>query len=539
MIPTGETIADVILAACRQHSDRIAFSCMGRYLNYAQLEKQSATFAAYLQNCTDLKSGDRIAIQLPNILQYPIVALGALRAGLVIVNTNPLYSTAELEHQLNDAGARAIVVLANTAANAARIIKNTPIEKVIVTQIGDLHNFPKRQLINFLVKYVKKMVPDYRFAQQISFRKALALGRKSLSAKGLKTESLSGKDTLAVLQYTGGTTGRAKGAMLSHSNLVANMYQFEERLEGEGPEAGDVMVAPLPLYHIYAFTIHMMYAVHKGMHNVLITNPRDIPAFVNAIKPYRISVFVGLNTLYNALCANKEFAKLDFSGLKISSSGGMALSSKTFRRWLDLTGCKILEGYGLTETSPLVSCNCSANFQEGTIGKPVLETQVKVIDEAGNEMAVGEAGELCVKGPQVMVGYWQQSEETRNVLDADGWLRTGDLAIIQPDGFIRIVDRIKDLIIVAGFNVYPAEVEDFICQHPDIKEAAVIGIKRGDGSEKVKLFAVSSNPELSRKDIIEYCEGGLAPYKIPRLVEFRDSLPKSNLGKILRRELRN
>ncbi|MDT8399105.1 MAG: AMP-binding protein [Pseudomonadales bacterium] len=545
MLNTGERLDQVILKACRQYRDKIAYTCMDAHLSYRQLEGYSAHFCAYLQQHTDLRPGERIAIQLPNLLQYPVVLLGALRAGLVVVNTNPVYSPRELEHQLADSGARALVVLANTAASAAQILSRTPVKYVIVTELADLHPPLKRLLINFVARYVKKLVPAFRFSESISFRKSLALGRSALKKHPDMLEqpvALSASDPvaeLAVLQYTGGTTGVAKGAMLTHANLVANLYQVKSHLAEECPGPGEVMVAPLPLYHIYAFTMNIAYTLHQGIHNILIPDPRDIPAFVKAIKPYRIAGFVGLNTLYNALSMNSEFSRLDFSALKISSSGGMALSTKTYRRWLDLTGCRIIEGYGLTETSPLVACNSEAAFQEGSIGRPVPQTQVKVVDEAGHELPAGEAGELCVKGPQVMAGYWQNHQETEKVLDADGWLRTGDVAVIQPDGFIRIVDRIKDVIIVAGFNVFPNEIEDHVCRHPDVREAAAIGVQRGENGQKVKLFVVAASPGLSKAAILEHCRQGLAPYKIPRLIEFCDTLPKSNVGKVLRRALRD
>ncbi|MEX2366064.1 MAG: AMP-binding protein, partial [Pseudohongiellaceae bacterium] len=407
---------------------------------------------------------------------------------------------------------------------------------------ADLHGPLRSTALNLVIRHVKKMVPAFHFDQSVSFKKALRLGKRradgdvALPAAQQQDEALL---QLAVLQYTGGTTGVAKGAMLTHANLVSNMMQLYERLRKECPGPGEVMVAPLPLYHIYAFTVHFLYGMHIGLHNLLIPNPRDIPAFVRTMKKYRIAGMAGINTLFNALCGSSEFARLDFSNLKLASAGGMALSLKTYNRWLKLTGCRILEGYGLTETSPLISCNSSQFLQPGTIGKPVMDTEVKVINEQGSSLPPGEPGELCVRGPQVMAGYWRRPEETREVLDDQGWFRTGDVAVIQEDGFLRIVDRIKDLIIVSGYNVYPGEIEEHVCQHPDIVEAAAIGIRRGDSGEKVKLFVVSRNPELLKTDIIEYCRQGLAPYKVPKLIEFRDSLPKSNVGKILRRQLRN
>lgn len=538
-----ENIVDVITAACEEHADRIAFSCMNKDLSYRELDRLSQDFAVYLKHNTNLKAGDRIAVQLPNILQYPVVVLGALKAGLVIVNTNPMYSPPELEHQLNDAGARALVVLANTAASAAEVVPRTSVETVIVTELFDLHGAVKSQAMNFAVRYLKKLVPPYAFSNSVSFKQALKLGRRrhTEDVRLPENEQPGGKpvEGLAVLQYTGGTTGISKGAMLTHKNLISNMRQLSERLQGECPDPGEVMVAPLPMYHIYAFTVHLMYGLHIGLHNLLIPNPRDIPAFVKTLRQYRIAGMVGINTLYNALCANSAFCRLDFSHLKLSCAGGMALSEKTFRRWEKLTGCRILEGYGLTETSPVISCNSGKGLQVGTIGLPVTETQVRVIDDQGRVLGTDEAGELCVRGPQVMAGYWNNVQATQEVLDEEGWLRTGDIALIQKDGFIRIVDRIKDLIIVSGYNVFPAEIEEYVCRHPDIMEAAAVGIRAGDIGEKVKLFVVTGNPALSKQDVISYCRQGLAAYKVPRLIEFRESLPKSNVGKILRRELRD
>lgn len=533
-----KTVPAVILEACARHGNRPAFTCLGRTLTYRDLEWLSARFAAWLQRHTTLKPGDRIAIQLPNILQYPVAVLGALRAGLVLVNTNPLYSPPELQRQLQDSGARALVVLAGAAARAAEGIGGTQVETVIVTEMADLHRFPQREWINFALKHLKKKVPPYDLPGSVKFTRALKPGGGTAPAKVEPPADPELRDLMA-LQYTGGTTGTSKGAMLTHANLVANMHQFREHLKDDCPEPGGIMAAPLPLYHIYGFTVHLLYCLHQGLHNLLIPNPQDIRGLVKTMGRYPIAGFIGINTLYNALCGSREFARLDLSSLKISTAGGMALSEKTFWRWRELTGCSILEGYGLTETSPLVACNRSASLQVGTIGLPVVDTQVKVVDMDGRELPPGEPGELCVKGPQVMKGYWRKPEETSRVLDPDGWLHTGDVAVIQEDGFIRIVDRIKDMIIVSGFNVYPAEIEEYVCSHPDVREAAAVGVKRGDiGGEKVKLYVVTDNPGLSRQEIIAWCEKGLASYKVPRVIEFCDALPKSNVGKILRRELR-
>lgn len=533
MIDTDASTVDVILESCRRFRDRPAFTCLGRSLRYGELDTLSARFAGYLRGEAGLKPGERIAIQMPNLLQYPVAVLGALRAGLVVVNTNPLYSPNELEHQLQDAGASALVLFAHTAESAARVLARTPVRVVILTDVGDLHGALRGTAMNLALRWLKKKVPPKGLREAVSFRRALALGAATLA----EAESAAPTD-LALLQYTGGTTGVAKGAMLSHANLVANLNQFSERLQDDCPGAGAIMVAPLPLYHIYAFTTHMLYGLQRGLHQLLIPNPRDIPGLVKAMRPHRVEGFVGINSLYNALCASDAFASLDLSSMRISSAGGMALSSRTAERWERLTGCRILEGYGLTEASPLVACNNSAFLRQGTIGRPVSGTEIRIVRDDGSDAGDGEAGELWVRGPQVMAGYWRRPEETRDVLNAEGWLRTGDVARREDGGFLRIVDRIKDMIIVSGYNVFPAEIEEYVCRHPDIREAAAVGVQRGEVGEKVKLFVVSDNPALSRQDIIDYCSRGLAPYKVPRLVEFRDSLPRSNVGKVLRRELR-
>lgn len=525
-----QTINDVLQNVFQQYGGNRAFTCMGKTLNYAEVDKLSSGFAYYLQNHTDLQPGDRIAIQLPNILQYPVALYGAVKAGMVVVNTNPLYTPRELKHQLNDSGAKALVVLANTAEAAAKIVEQTQVEQVIVTQIGDMHPLVKRTLMNFAVKHIKKMIPDYHFFNEVKFLDTLNKG------EGYQAVNVS-VDDVAVLQYTGGTTGVAKGAMLTHNNLVSNMNQLLERI-GDTVGTAQTMVAPLPLYHIYAFTSNLMAMPMTGNHNLFIPNPRDISAFVKDLKKEKISGFVGINTLFNALCRNEEFRKLDFSDLTMTASGGMALTDDAAEQWQSLTGVEPSEGYGLTETSPVVSSNPADAIQRGTVGLPVVGTEVKVIDDKGNDLAIGEAGELCVRGPQVMKGYWQRPEATAEVLSEDGWFKTGDVAVIQTDGYMKIVDRIKDMIIVSGFNVYPNEVEDVACMHPDVVEAAAIGVASEKTGEAVKLFLVRSNPELTEKQVIDFCHENLTGYKIPRQIEFREELPKSAVGKILRKELR-
>lgn len=518
----------------KKFADRPAFTCLGQVLTYGELNEKSAAFAAYLQNETSLKQGDRIAVQLPNILQYPVVVFGAMRAGMIVVNTNPLYTEREMEHQFNDSGAKALVVLANMAAKAEKVLPNTGIKHVIVTEVGDMHSLIKRNLINFVLKKVKKEVPAYHISGAVSLRKALSLGAgKKFSPVKIQ------RDDIAVLQYTGGTTGIAKGAMLTHRNLIANMLQCRALFNLILVEGKETIVAPLPLYHIYAFTVHCMVVLDTGNHSILIPNPRDIPGFIKVLQKSEFSGFVGLNTLFVALCNMEDFRAINFSKLKLTISGGMALTSAAADQWKAVTGCEISEGFGMTETSPVVSFNPPGHVKLGTIGMPVSSTLCKVVDDNGNELPLGEPGELCVKGPQVMKGYWQRPEATAETIDADGWLKTGDMAVISDDGYMKIVDRKKDMIIVSGFNVYPNEVEEVIVSHPDVLEAAAIGIPDPKSSEAVKVFVIAKNPNLTEKDIKEWARERLTAYKVPRFVEFRTELPKTNVGKILRRELRD
>lgn len=529
-----QSVIDVFDGFVAKYAANPAFTCLGQTITYADLEAKSAAFAAYLQNETTLKPGDRIAVQLPNVLQYPIVVFGAMRAGMTVVNTNPLYTEREMEHQFNDSGAKALVVLANMAAKAEKVLPNTSIETVIVTEVGDMHKTVKRVLINSVLKYVKKEVESYNIPGAIPLRKALSLGQgKAFTTPEMKL------DDVAVLQYTGGTTGVAKGAMLTHGNLIANMLQCDGLFAMALNKGKETAIAPLPLYHIYAFTVHCMVLLQTGNHSVLIPNPRDIPGFIKVLQNTKFSCFVGLNTLFVALCNSDVFKGLDFSGLKLTISGGMALTKDAAEQWKKVTNCDIAEGFGMTETSPVVSFNPPGHIQLGTIGLPVASTACKVIDDNGNDLPVGEAGELCVKGPQVMKGYWQRPEATAEAISSDGWLKTGDIAVIAEDGFMKIVDRKKDMIIVSGFNVYPNEVEDEISAHPDVLEAAAIGIPDAKSSEAVKVFVVASNKNLTEADIKKWARERLTAYKIPKHVEFRDELPKTNVGKILRRELRD
>lgn len=528
-------IQAVIHESCRRFADKAAFTCLGQTITWGELHQLSGAFAAYLQNHTELKPGDRIALQMPNILQYPIAVFGAIRAGLVVVNTNPLYTAREMEHQFNDSGAKVLVCLANMAYLAQEVVPKTNIQKVIVTELGDMLPLPKRLLVNFLVKKVKKMVPAYDLPQAARFRDALALG----AGKSVQ-EAQPHNGEVAVLQYTGGTTGVAKGAMLTHRNLIANMLQARALMGANLNEASEILIAPLPLYHIYAFTMHCMTMMLIGSHNVLISNPRDINTMVKAISKWKFTGFVGLNTLFVGLCGNEQFRQLDFSGLKLTLSGGMALQIATAELWKKVTGCDICEGFGMTEISPAASVNPVNNIKLGTIGIPLPSTLFKVIDDAGNEVPLGERGELCVKGPQVMKGYWQRPEATAEIIDSEGWLKTGDIGLIQEDGYIRIVDRKKDMILVSGFNVYPNELEDALATLSGVMLCAAIGIPDEKSGEAVKMFVVVKPGEtLTKEQVLNHMRANVTGYKMPKVVEFRDSLPTTNVGKILRRELRD
>ncbi|NQD95997.1 long-chain fatty acid--CoA ligase, partial [Pseudomonas sp. CrR25] len=508
---------------------------LGKTLSYGELYQLSGAFAAYLQQHTDLQPGDRIAVQLPNLLQYPIVVFGAMRAGLVVVNTNPLYTAREMEHQFNDAGAKALVCLANMAHLAEQVVPKTGVKTVIVTEVGDMLPPLKRLLVNSVVKYVKKMVPAYRLPHAVKFTEALAKGR----GQAIKEANPDSGD-IAVLQYTGGTTGVAKGAMLTHRNLVANMLQARAMMASNMNEGSEIIIAPLPLYHIYAFTFHCMAMMLIGSHNVLITNPRDLPGMIKDLARYRFSGFVGLNTLFVALCNSEDFQRLDFSALKATLSGGMALQLAAAERWKQITGCAVCEGYGMTETSPVASVNPIQHIQIGTIGIPVPSTQCKVIDDEGNDLPFGAVGELCIKGPQVMKGYWQRQDATDEMLDAEGWLKTGDIALIQEDGYMRIVDRKKDMILVSGFNVYPNELEDVLVTLPGVLQCAAIGVPDEKSGEAIKLFVVAKpGVTLTKEQVMEHMRANVTGYKVPKAVEFRDALPTTNVGKILRRELRD
>ena len=537
-----DNLQALIADAVSRHGDKPAFTGMGQTLSFRDIDRLSDQFAAWLQNHTSLVAGDRVAIQMPNTLQYPVAAFGVLKAGMVVVNTNPLYTAREMKHQFNDSGAKALICVNIVGHLVEEILSETGIEHLVVTGLGDLLSWPKRPLINLAVKHLKKMVPSYNLPSALSFRDVLALGGKS---QYQPIESVS-KSQLAVLQYTGGTTGVAKGAMLTHGNLLSNVLQTESmrgQVFADGspytrPE-GDTVVAPLPLYHIYAFTVHMLSYFSLGAHNILIANPRDIDGFIKAIKPYKLDSFIGLNTLFVGLMNHPEFSSLDFSELKITTSGGTALQQSTADRWQRITGCRIGEGYGLSETSPIVSVNPGGEFvQDGSVGVAMPHTAIKVINDEGEELPFGEAGELCVQGPQVMAGYWQRPEATAEVLSEDGWFRTGDIAVIGENGYVSIVDRLKDMVLVSGFNVYPNEVEDIVARHEKVLNCAAIGIPDEKTGEAVKLFVIPQDDSVTEKELQNFCREQLTAYKVPRKIEFRQELPMTPVGKVLRKDLR-
>ncbi len=527
------SVLEVFHEACHRFGDAPAFSNMGHTLTYNDVDRLSAAFASYIQYHTDLKPGDRIAVQMPNLLQYPVVVFGAMRAGLVVVNTNPLYTAREMLHQFNDAGVKALVALANFGNLVQEVLPQTQVKYLFLTEIGDILPVPKRWIVNTVVKHVKKMVPEFSLPQAIPFTQAISKGRRRPPV-----DYTCKAEDVAVLQYTGGTTGVSKGAMLTQANLVANLLQVRAVLTATFEPGKEIMVVPLPLYHIFAFMVGCLAMMELGGHTVLITNPRDIPAFVKELSQWRFTALAGLNTLFVALLNSPEFRKLDFSPLKLTVAGGMAMQIKPAEEWEALTGCRICEGFGMTETSPVVSLNPVAAIKLGTIGMPVPNTELKVISEEGEELPLGEAGELCVRGPQVMKGYWNRPDATAETIDAGGWLHTGDVAVIQPDGYLRIVDRKKDMILVSGFNVYPNEIEDVAAGHPGVLESAAVGIPDEKSGEVVKLFVVKKDPALTEEQLMAHLRANLTGYKIPRHIAFRADLPKTNVGKILRRELR-
>ncbi|MGB0848752.1 MAG: AMP-binding protein [Thiolinea sp.] len=530
-----QSLQDLFLQSTKQFADLPAFANMGKTLSYSDMERLTRQFAAYLRHEAGLQPGDRIAIMMPNLLQYPVVLFAAFRAGLIVVNTNPLYTERELKHQLNDSGAKAIVILENFAHTLESVLPETPVQTVITTKIADMIGGAKGMLINFVVQYIKKMVPKFSLPTAIPFNQVLAKGAQhDFTDAELKPEDV------AFLQYTGGTTGVSKGATLSHINILANLLQADAWTSRDLETGKEVFITALPLYHVFALTGNALFAVKIGAKNILITNPRDLPAFIKELKKEPFSFISGVNTLFNAMLNTPGIEEVDFSRLKIALGGGMAVQKSVAERWKEVTGATLLEAYGLSETSPAVSINpVDLEGYNGMIGLPVPSTEVCVRDADGNELPVGEAGELCVRGPQVMQGYWQRPEETAKVIDADGWFRTGDVAIINDQGYIKLVDRIKDMVLVSGFNVYPNEVEDVLAAHPKVLEAGVIGVPDTGSGEVVKAYVVKNDDSLTEAELIGWCKEGLTGYKCPKQYAFVDDLPKSNVGKILRRELRD
>jgi long-chain acyl-CoA synthetase len=527
------SIAELLTLTCSRYAEHSAFSHAGATLSYSELDRLSSSFASYLQHHTGLVRGDRIALLLPNLLQFPIVLFGALKAGLVVVNMNPQFTSSELQYQLHDSGAKAAVVLSHLTGNLVEILSATMIEEVVVTGVADLHS-PLLRYWNAITKRwgsVQKSIPK-DLVHTTNFRKALKIGE---TRRWNKEATLA--DDLAFLQYTGGTTGMAKGVMLTHAQMIANMQQINDLLENVVEPGAEIVCVPLPMYHIYSLTFHCLVMLSQGSHMILVPNPRNLDSLVAAFTKYPVTFLAGLNTLFVGLCQHTVFGQLDFSHLKATISGGVALTQSTAAEWQAVTGNRILEGYGLTEASPVISANRPHAIAPGTVGQPLRDTQVRIIGEEGDMLSYGEAGELWVKGPQVMQGYWGKPEETDRVL-MDGWFKTGDIARVDNQGNIQIVDRKKDVINISGFTVYPNELEKIISCHPDVLECAAIGIPDDVTGEHIKVYVVSSNARLSIRDIRDYCRERLTSYKVPRLVEFRKHLPHNAVGKVLRRQLR-
>jgi len=528
------SISDVFRQSVEKFAHQPAFQNMGKTLTYAEVGKLAENFASYLQNVLKLPRGERVAIMLPNLLQYPIALFGILQAGLVAVNTNPLYTPRELEHQLKDSGATTIIVLENFANTLELVLPRTQIKHVIVASVGEMFGFFKGTLMNFVLRKIKKMVPEYRISGAIPFQTTLKEG----AAHTFRPVTLTREDT-ALLQYTGGTTGVAKGAILSHGNICANMLQAKEWIKNQLREGKETVIAALPLYHIFALTVNLMIFTNAGSKIILITNPRDMKGFIGELKKERISVFIGVNTLFNGMVNQPDFATVDFSNLRLTLGGGMATQKAVAEKWKKITGTPIVEAYGLTEASPGVCCNpLNIEAYSGGIGLPVPSTEVELRDADGKEVPVGQPGELWVRGPQVMKGYWNRPEETAKTIDARGFLETGDIAVMDEKGWLKLVDRKKDLIVVSGFNVYPNEIEEVVSHNDKVMEVACIGVPNEKTGEALKVFVVKKDPSLTKEELIEFCRTELTAYKVPKDIEFRDELPKSNVGKILRRELR-
>ncbi len=530
-----QSLGELFDKSVAQFRERVAYINMGAEVTYGELDKLTRDFAAYLQSVLSLPQGARVAVMMPNVLQYPICIFGALRAGYVVVNVNPLYTPRELEHQLKDSGAEVIVILENFAVTLEQVLARTPVKHVVVARLGDMLGFPKGAVVNFVVKYVRKMVPAWNLPRAINFRSALAKG----AAAELKAVAVTQED-LAFLQYTGGTTGVSKGAMLLHRNILANLAQAHAWIKPALGNEQHLVVTALPLYHIFALTANCFTFFKIGASNLLITNPRDIPAFAAELGKYPFTVITGVNTLFNALLSNDAFCALDFGRLKVTLGGGMAVHRAVAEKWKQVTGKPLIEAYGLTETSPAATINpLDIPEYNGSIGLPISSTEVVIRNDAGADLPLGERGELCVRGPQVMKGYYNRPEETAKVISADGFLMTGDVAVMDEKGFVRIVDRKKDMILVSGFNVYPNEVEDVVAQHSGVLEVAAIGVPHEKSGETVKIFVVKRDPALTAESLIAHCREHLTGYKVPGQVEFRTELPKTNVGKILRRELRD
>lgn len=529
------TVVEMFEDSFKENFTREAFENMGKAMTFHELDILSQHFAAYLQQELKLKKGDRIALQMPNLLQYPVALVGALRAGLIVVNTNPLYTPREMEHQFNDAEVKAIVIVANFASNLEQIIANTAIKHVVVTELGDMLGGMKGSVVNFVVKYIKKMVPAYNLPGALNFNDILKKG----SRLSFERPELNGDD-LAFLQYTGGTTGVSKGAQLSHKNIVAHTQQIKQwfipLLDETKPE---VMITAIPLYHIFALTVNAVFMLRIGAKNVLITNPRDMKGFVKELMKHKFTLITGVNTLFNGLLNQPDFKRVDFQFLKGSIGGGMAVQDAVAKAWEGITGTPLVEGYGLSETSPVLAVNpLDGTHRRGSIGLPVPGTELGIFDDNGNKLAQGEVGEICARGPQVMNGYWRREADNDKVFFSGGWFKTGDMGIMDEEGFFRIVDRKKDMINVSGFNVYPNEIENVVANHPKVLEVAAIGVPDPKSNETVKLFVVKKDHSLTEEELYSYCKQNLTKYKIPRYITFREALPKSNVGKILRRELR-
>ncbi|GGY18983.1 long-chain-fatty-acid--CoA ligase [Paludibacterium paludis] len=533
-INTFSSVVEVFERSVERFRDRPAMANMDKIISYGELDTLSRHFASYLQNTLKLAKGSRVAVMMPNLLQYPVAVFGILRAGMTVVNVNPLYTPRELEHQLNDAGCETIVILENFASVLEDVLPRTGIKHIVIASIGDLLGFPKSLLVNFVVRRVKKMVPRWELPH-VRFNDAIASGRAAPFAP-----VDIGHDDIAFLQYTGGTTGVSKGAMLLHSNIVANMLQAGEWVKNTVREGEEIIITALPLYHIFSLTANLMVFTELGALNVLITNPRDIPGFIKEIKKYKVTAMTGVNTLFNALIHHPDFKTVDFSTWRMVLGGGMAVQKAVADKWREITGVPLIEAYGLTEASPAVCINpMDQQAYNGTIGLPVPSTLIELRDADGKPVAHGESGELCVKGPQIMKGYWNRPEETAKIIGPDGFLATGDMAVITDDGYVKLVDRKKDMILVSGFNVYPNEIEDVLAGHPGVLEVACIGVPDEKSGEVVKVFIVRKDPALTEKDIVAFCRANLTGYKVPKFVEFRTELPKTNVGKILRRALRD